>query len=413
MLEADCTVGGLAGSFEVGGSRLEKFYHHWFTNDGDLGELVSELGLNSRLITSPARTGVYYANSLFRLNSPLDLLRFRPLSLVGRLRLGFLLIAARSVRQWQDLDDRSATDWLRAICGEEVYRVVWEPLLRGKFGSHAERISAAWFWSKLRLRGGSRSRSGSERLMYFKGGFAALADEIVDRIEASGGIVRKGARVSSLITENGRIAAVVVNGASIPAVGIVLALPLPIAADLMAEHVTSDYLNPLRAIPHLANRCLVLELDRSLSDLYWVNVNDPAFPFVGVIEHTNFADRAAYGGRHIVYLSRYCSADDPFLGLSDGEALAYAVPFLRRMFPGFEEGMVARVHSWQERFAQPLVEVGYGRRVPSHRTPIAGVYLATMAQIYPEDRGTNYAIRDGRKVAAMVADDTARLSVPR
>src|SRR5262245_10576372 len=313
LTELHPQVGGLAGTFSVGNTRLERFYHHWFTNDQHLMDLVSELKLTSSLIRRPGRTGMYYANSFFRLASPLDLLRFKPLSLVGRLRLGMLLPVARSVKRWQDLDDRTAASWLRGICGERVYRVVWEPLLRGKFGEHAERISAAWFWSKLRLRGGSRGPDGSEQLLYFKGGFAALADEIVRQIKEAGGPVITGNGATSLTAAGRRITGVVTERATYPADGVILAVPLPVAADLLSTLVPEQYLDRLRRIRYLANRCLVLELDRSLTDLYWLNVNDPSFPFVGIIEHTNFADPAAYGNRHIVYLSRYCSADDPFL----------------------------------------------------------------------------------------------------
>jgi protoporphyrinogen oxidase len=187
-----------------------------------------------------------------------------------------------------------------------------------------------------------------------------------------------------------------------------LTTPLPIAAKLLSGHVPQIYQENLSRIRFLANRCLVLELDRALSDLYWINVNDPSFPFVGVIEHTNFAADAAYGRRHIVYLSRYSTADDPYLGFTDNEALAFALPYLKRMFPAFEPRMILNAHSWKADHAQPLVEVGYSKLIPPLYTPIDGVYLATMAQVYPEDRGTNYAIRDGRKVAVVLAQSLAK-----
>jgi protoporphyrinogen oxidase len=351
----------------------------------------------------PGRTGMYYASSLFRLASPLDVLAFKPLSLIGRARLAMLLPAARCVRRWQDLDDRSAADWLRQICGEEVYRVVWEPLLRGKFGDCAETVSAAWFWSKLRLRGESRGRTGREQLLYFKGGFAALADALVGKITQAGGRVLTGNPARALTVAQGRVTAVVCDTGIIAADGLILTTPLPEATRLLAPVAPAPYVGRLRRIRHLSNRCLILELDRSLSQLYWVNVNDPSFPFVGVIEHTNFVDPATYGGRHIVYLSRYCAPDDPFLSLSRGEAIELALPYLKRMFPAFDAGMIVRAHSWQASDAQPVVEVGYSQLVPGHDTPIAGLYLATMAQVYPEDRGTNYAVRDGRKVAGLLA----------
>jgi protoporphyrinogen oxidase len=403
LIEAETELGGLAGTFPVGETRLERFYHHWFTNDRHLMDLTAELGVSASLIRRPARTGMYYANSFFRLSSPLDLLRFTPLSLAGRLRLGMGLLTARSIRQWEDLDDKSAASWLRQVCGEEAYRVVWEPLLRGKFGEHADLISAAWFWSKLRLRGSSRGNGGQEQLVYFKGGFAALADEIVRQIKVAGGRVITGTRVTALRASEGRISHVMTGDASYSADSVILTTPLPIAAQLLAGLVPDTFCRRLQRIRFLANRCLVFELDRALSDLYWINVNDPSFPFVGMIEHTNFADDEAYARRHIVYLSRYCLPDDIFLSLSSREAVAFALPHIKRMFPAFDPKMILKAHSWQAAWAQPLVEIGYSKLIPTHETPLAGVYLATMAQVYPEDRGTNYAIRDGRKVAGLVA----------
>jgi protoporphyrinogen oxidase len=403
LIEAAPEPGGLAGTFRVGDARLERFYHHWFTSDRQLMDLVRSLGLTDRLITTPVGTGLYYANSLFRLSSPMDVLKFRPLSIAGRIRLGMLPLIARSIVRWQDLDNQAAASWLRRVCGDEVYRVVWEPLLRGKFGIHAEHVSAAWFWSKLRLRGTSRGRAGQEQLVYFKGGFAALADEILRKVEAAGGRVVMGTPVTAVNVRNGHVTSVTAGRTTYPADAVILTTPLPTAAGLLSGIVPDDYIRGLERIRYLANRCIILELDRSLSSLYWINVNDPLFPFVGVIEHTNFARPTDYGGRHIVYLSRYCAPTDPFLSLSTKEAAAFTVEHVKRMFPAFDPGMILAAHSWQAQWAQPIVEVGYSKLIPRHETPLAGVYLATMAQIYPEDRGTNYAIRDGRRVAELLA----------
>jgi protoporphyrinogen oxidase len=365
-------------------------------------DLVAELGLTDQLRVKPVGTGLYYANSLFRLSSPTDVLQFRALSFVGRIRLGLLPFVARAINRWEDLDDESAAIWLRRVCGEEVYRVVWEPLLRGKFGVHAESVSAAWFWSKLRLRGGSRSRTGHEQLIYFKGGFAALADALVRDIKSAGGRVILGTPVTALTASDNQVTGVMAGETHYLADAVILTTPLPAAAGLLSGLVPNDYICALNKISYLANRCIILELDRSLSSLYWINVNDPLFPFVGVIEHTNFVSAADYGGSHIVYLSRYCAQTDQFLSLSTSQAVEFAATHLKRMFPDFDIGMIRAAHSWQTPWAQPVVETGYAKLVPSHTTPLTGAYLATMAQIYPEDRGTNYAIRDGRKVADLM-----------
>lgn len=407
VLEQEQEIGGLAGSFTVSGTRLEKFYHHWFTSDRHIMELIDELGLGDNIILRPTNTGLFYANTIFRLSSPLDVLRFKPLPLIDRLRLGVLALYARRIRDWQKLEDLTAAQWLRDITGKRAYAVVWEPLLRGKFGIYADAVSAVWFWNKLKLRGGSRDEGGAERLAYYRGGFAALADRVAADIQARGGTIRTGATVSRLTSSQGRCIGVVVNGEELPADVVVATTALPIVADLVAPHVTEDYVAGLRQIKYLANLCLVLELDRSLSETYWLNINDPEFPFVGVIEHTNFEPPASYGGRHIVYLSKYLPETESYFNMSDDEALRYTIPHLKRMFPQFDQAWIVKSHVWRARYSQPVVERNYSRLIPSSVTPLQGFYLASMAQVYPEDRGTNYAVREGRRVASLVGDRLA------
>jgi protoporphyrinogen oxidase len=313
-----------------------------------------------------------------------------------------MLLRARRIADWRDLDHESAAAWLCRICGERAYRVVWEPLLRGKFGRHAEEISAAWIWSKLRLRGGSRGRGGGERLAYFRGGFAALADAIVERIVEGGGEIRLRSAATTLRVEAGQIAGVVANGEVIPAAAVILTPAPPLIADILAPHLPAEEFRRLRSIDYLANICIILELSHSLSGLYWMNVNDPSFPFVGIIEHTHLDQADPTGQRHIVYLSRYLPADDPAFSATDDQIVAASLPHLRRMFPDFRDEWIEGCHVWRARYAQPLVLRGYSKLIPGHPTALAGAYIASMAQVYPEDRGTNYAIRDGRKVARLV-----------
>jgi len=403
VVESDEGLGGLAGSFDVGGGRLEKFYHHWFTSDRHVTELVEELGAAGSVVSQSTRTGMYYAGSFFRLGSPLDVLRFTPLGFVDRIRLGLMVLKARRVKDWRELESVGGAAWLRQLGGQAVYDVVWEPLLRGKFGDYAESISAVWFWNKLKLRGGSRGKGGQEVLAYYRGGFAALAEQVAARIRGDGGAIRTGERVTSVIVEGGRACGVETNQGRIEADAVILTTPLPIAGQLLEPHVDEAYAGSLQKIDYLANVCLVLELDRSLSDTYWLNVNDPDFPFVGVIEHTNFEPTESYGGRHIVYLSKYLPVDDPLYTMNDDDVMSFSLPHLQRMFPEFSRDWIHRFHLWRARYAQPIVVRNYSRLIPSVETPLPGAYLATMAQVYPEDRGTNYAIRDGRQAGALAA----------
>jgi protoporphyrinogen oxidase len=412
IFEADASLGGLAGGFDIGGQMLERFYHHWFNNDRYVIDLVKEIGLEDQVVLRPTRTGMYYAKSFFKLSSPLDLLKFTPLSFLDRIRLGTVVFRARAVKDWMRLEGQTAKEWLIRICGERVYKVVWEPLLVGKFGPFADQVSAVWFWKKIALRGGSRSSDGREVLAYYRGGFAALADALGDEVRRLGADIRLNTPVTDLVSEQGRVKAVRIGtGEEIP-VDAVLATPaLPQIADLVESHAPTSFVERLRRVRYLANVCLVLELDRSLSETYWLNVGDPSFPFVGIIEHTNFEPPESYGGKHIVYLSKYLPAEDRLYHMSKDELLEFSLPHIKRMFPEFDHSWIVGHHVWRADYAQPIMERHYSKIMPGMETPLTNLFISTMAQVYPEDRGTNYAIREGRTVADLILKRAAAPAV--
>lgn len=398
VLEAEPEVGGLAGAFDVGGEKLDRFYHHWFTNDLEVMGLIDELGLNDRVSINPTNTGVYYANNFFKLSTPWDLLNFTPLGFADRIRLGLLALRARRVKDWRALENKTAQEWLRELGGDNVYRIVWEPLLKGKFGPYASQVSAVWFWNKLKLRGGSRGKGGEERLAYFRGGFVALAEALADRIRALGGRIELNTPVSTIARSGTGWKVQTING-PVESNRVLVTTALPLIADMVRGWASQAYLQRLERIQYIGNVCLVLELDRPLSKTYWLNVNDPSFPFVGVIEHTNFERPETYGGRHIVYLSKYLPHTDRLYSMSADEFLEFALPYLQTMFPEMQRSWVQEHHLWRARWSQPVVEKHYGAMIPVDDGEHDGFYICTMAQIYPEDRGTNYAIREGRNVA--------------
>ncbi len=395
IFEKDAEVGGLAGSFKVEGENLEKFYHHWFTNDLHIMDLIKELNCEDHIIIRPTRTGMYYSNNFFKLSSPLDLLKFKPLNLINRIRLGFVVLAVRTVQDWMKLESITAKDWLTKICGKQGYTVVWEPLLKGKFGRYAESVSAVWFWNKLKLRGGSRGEKGKENLAYYQGGFASLADSMMKEIHNMGGMVHVNRTVVSVTNDEIKTA----DGEVFKADKTVLTIPLPLISNLLKEAVDASYIEHLNIIQYIGNVCLTLELKQSLSEIYWLNVNDPGFPFVGVIEHTNFESKETYKGRHIVYLSKYLPTDEALYNMTEKEFFDYAMPYIKKMFPLFTEDWVLDYHVWKEAYSQPLVTLHYSQLIPDFTTPLPNVLINTMAQIYPEDRGTNYAVREGKLMA--------------
>ena len=153
-------------------------------------------------------------------------------------------------------------------------------------------------------------------------------------------------------------------GQTLAADAVVATPSLPVVAGLTAPHVPRAYVDELRRIRYLANVCVVLELKRSLSEIYWLNVNDPTFPFVAVIEHTNFEHAGTYAGRRIVYLSKYLPLEDPVYSMRDDAVVNFAIGHLRRMFPRLDPRSVIGAHVWRAPHAQPIVECGYHRMIP-------------------------------------------------
>lgn len=409
VLEAEEEIGGLAAAFEVGGEKLDRFYHHWFTNDLEVMSLIDELGLNDHVEINPTNTGIYYANNFFKLSTPWDLLNFTPLGFFDRIRLGLLVLRARRIKDWKSLENKTAHEWLRELGGENVYRVVWQPLLKGKFGPYAEQISAVWFWNKLKLRGGSRGKGGEERLAYFKGGFVALAEALANKIRELGGRIELNAPVSKIESVDDVWMASTPNGV-VSSDHAIVTTALPLVSNMVRSWANNDYIASLERIQYIGNVCLVLELDRPLSKTYWLNVNDPSFPFVGVIEHTNFERPETYNGRHIVYLSKYLPHTDRLYSMNADEFLDYSLPFLKTMFPAMDRNWIRAHHLWRARWSQPVVEKHYSKLIPAKNGPKNGFYICSMAQIYPEDRGTNYAIREGRNITRNIITATAKKS---
>ena len=251
-------------------------------------------------------------------------------------------------------------------------------------------------------------KGGEERLAYFKGGFVALAEALADGIRKAGGQVLTSTAVSSFAPREGGGFTLQTSAGVLQADELIATPALPLIADMAESWAPAAWLTQMRRINYLSNVCLVLELDRSLSSTYWLNVNDPTFPFVAVIEHTNFEDASHYGGRHIVYLSRYLPNTEAMYGMNADEMLTFATPWLKKMFPAFDPAWILKHHVWRARWSQPVVEQHYSSLIPAAEGPAPGLTIASMAQIYPEDRGTNYAVREGRKAGrALLARLTA------
>jgi protoporphyrinogen oxidase len=404
LLERSPNLGGLVVSFTIGGTPLECFYHHIFPHEHHVISLINELGLSDRLEWHPSTVAVFTRGKVWPFTSPLDLLRFSPLPLVDRVRTGIGALRLGRVKDWEQLDGVSARDWLAAYTGARARDVVWDPLLGAKFGPAAADVPAAWMWGRFQQRAGARE-NGGERLGYLRGGFRQMFDALHADLVRRGVDVRCNTGVTAIDVRDGRAQGVTLSdGSSLPSDAVIFAGTLPSLPALMpAEHVDSRW----AAAQGLGVLVVVLELDRPMSDTYWINVCDTELPFGGVIEHTNLLPTSDYGGRHVVYLSRYFTADEAVASAVPAEEAAVWVERLAERWPGFDPSSVLAVHPFRAPYAAPLVGVGYRATIPPVRSHIDGLYLSTTAQIYPQDRGMSEGVRTGADVAQLVSADIA------
>ena len=405
IFERYARPGGLARALEVGGEPLEAFYHHLFTTDTHYVALAEELGLADDIEWLPSKMGIWADGSLWDFGTPVSLLRFGPLRLIDKIRFGLWTLWLQRQTDPSPFESVTAADWIRRHQGERVWRTVWGPLLYQKFADDAERVAMVWLWRKISLRGRSRSRSGmGERLGYMRGSFMRLVDALAGRIEAAGGSFHLTEPVRRL-ERAGDGFTVITRGEQYRVDRVLVAAPVPDHLEIAGHLLAADERDALTRLRATGAICTILEMTRSLTPYYWLNIADRDIPFGGLIEHTNYIPAERYGGRVLLYISNYLFADNPLYRAGKKAVLDAYLPHLQRINPAFDPSWIEASHHFRADYAQPVVTVGYRDQVPDFRTSVPGLYLCSMAQIYPEDRGQNYAIAYGQKVAEIMAED--------
>jgi len=403
IYEAGAQLGGLAAGFKGHATwdwPLEHFYHHLFTNDDAILSLTRELGLADRLQIHRPTTVIHYQGRNYPFDSPLRLLLFSELSLVDRLRMGMVLAYLKYHPRppWQQFDKLLADQWLRRWLGKTGYEVIWQPMLQGKFGAHYNEVNLAWFWARIYKR--------TPKLVYYAGGFQVLVDGLAQHLQRENVTIHTGTPVQHIAQVPTGGWQVTVNGQTTD-YDVVLSTVSPGLMQRLAPELPADYLAQLGKLESMGAVVVTVALDRPLlKDIYWVNLpKREGFPFLALVEHTNMIDPAHYGGDHLLYLGDYLDANHRYFNMSVEELLAEFTPHLAKFNPAFETSWITGAWVHSAKYAQPVPPVGYLDMIPDIRTPLSGLYFASMSQVYPWDRGTNYAVDLGRKVAQLIQED--------
>jgi protoporphyrinogen oxidase len=394
LFERELTPGGLAAGFPCGPSYLEKFYHHLFRSDTHAVALIRELGLGDRLVWPRPVTATLRGGQIYPLDSATNVLRFSPIPLVDRVRLGAAIAYLKAEPNYHRLENVTADAWIRRFMGPRVHEALWQPLLESKFGDRATDIVMSWFWARIHYR--------SSSLGYVRGGFQQLYDRLVQEIQRLGGRTHFGTSVTSIERAESGLFTVQAGGDTYELDRVISTLPTRLTVQLAPE-LGQSYADRYGNIESYGAHCAILALDRQLTDIYWLNVNDPGFPFLALVEHTNYMPPEDYGGRHLIYLGNYLPMNDPLFSASKEDVLDLFLPAIQRIVPAFDRSWVTESWLFKAPFAQPIVTLGYGDRLPPHETPLPNLYLANMSQVYPQDRGQNYSIRMANQLVDRLA----------
>jgi protoporphyrinogen oxidase len=398
LFERDDHLGGLAYGFKASNWEwhLEAAYHHLFTNDHAILGLLKQVGLEDKILITRPITANLYRGKTYQFDSPAHLLGFPYLSFIDKVRTGFLALFCKVFPFWQPLEHITAKQFAQSVGGKKAWKIIWEPLMNGKFGTLADSVAASWLWARIHKR--------TSHLAYIEGGFQSLVNTLSQTIKRQGGKILTKTAIAAITPIGKNLYSVSWEDKTQQFDRILLTTPTPIAFKLLPQIQTS----PALTIPHLHAQVLILETDKPiLRDTYWLSVTDSSYPFLAVVAHTNFMDKAHYGNRHITYIGNYLPPDHPYLKMTKEQLLKKFWPNLQKINPHLTSQEVnLRSYLFVGPFAQPVHQINYSKKAPTLHTTLPGVYLANMDSIYPWDRGTNYAVELGQSAARSILSES-------
>lgn len=405
VLEKSNNIGGLASGFTIEGESLEKAYHHIFKTDTDIINLSESLGIKNKIIWKDSSVSLYFNGHMYPFKGALDLIKFKPLSFINRLRAGLVVLYLQKTNNWKRFENITAYNWMLKASGKEVTRVIWEPLLKGKFDKYYDKVSMAWLWARIHIRAQSRE-AGGEKLGYFEGGFQIFTDALLDKLKNYDVKIITDVNIVDIKSmKSKKIKINYSNGKSDIFDTCIATIPSYALAGLIGKNVDHKYINQLNSIDYLGARLLIFSSTQNLSPYYWHNINDLELPFLVFINHTNLIDKKYYNGKYIYYIATYVTHDHLLFKCSDKEIEKLWLDNLRTIFPKFNKNKIREKHFFRFANAQHIVTNNYRKKIPKHMTPIENLYLTNFSQIYPEDRGTNYAVKKGLEISELVIKD--------
>ena len=399
ILEQTSRLGGLNDQLQFeDGFTVPRYQHALMPTDTTMRDLCVNLDLQDELFYQNARAGFIHNNAIHPMSNVLDFLSFPMLGLRDRFRLGRMILLARSISNWNELDQLTAKEWLVQVGGTEAFERIWRPLLEAKFDGVYDNVSATYIWAWLNRMSPVRQVSHlSNSIGYLRYGHYSLIEALANAFVKAGGQIKYDVRVREIEVQDRKVQQVRTAVGTLEFDVLIAAIATPIFAQLLPG-AYPEYQAQLEQSKYLGLICPVMVLDKPLSDFWTLNLTDPAYPFSTIIQ-TPHAEKS---GHYIVYLPRYTAPDNDWMGVSDNDIRTAWLSHLKKIFPAFCENQIIHFAVSRSRYAEPIHAVNMDRNKLDIQTPYAGLYLANTAQVYPSLATSETAVRHARQVAELV-----------
>ncbi|OUU77338.1 MAG: hypothetical protein CBC30_01460 [Chloroflexi bacterium TMED70] len=408
IFESASFSGGQASTINFENFEIEKAYHHLFVTDKAILELYKELDLEDELEWYKSKVATFAEKKIWSTTSPIDLLKLPIIPLKDRINLALISLRLKLIKNWKKLESISAYQWLSKHVSDRTFEIIFEPLLRGKFGRYYKDICMPWFWAKIQTRVSSRNKKFDEILCYPKNSFSLLIKKLENEIQNQGGSIKHNHLITSINTQDNKVSSVnYISDNKSKHIENFDAVVSTAPYSILSRLITLDksITEKMNKVQYMSAVVMILILKNPISNYYWLSIADKEFPFLGIIEHTNLLPKEKYNNNNIVYITNYVEEDNELLDMNYEEVIEKYTPFIKSINNTFSKDEIIDYKFNKINYAQPIIPINYSSyRIPI-KLPVFGLYSANTAQIYPEDRGTNYSVDLGQKVTNIILED--------
>jgi len=398
IFEADDRVGGMTAHFDFNGLSIERYYHFICMPDQPMFDVLEELNILNKLHWRTTRMGYFYNGKLYDWGNPIALLKFKPLSLIDRLRYGVHMFYCTKIKDWSGLDSQEASEWIQKWIGQRAYDVLWKKLFLLKFHKFTGNLSASWIWARIRRVGTSRKNLFSEQMGYLEGGSETLLKAYENMIIENNGVFHLDTKVKKIIIADDKVKGLMkADGEVLQYDQVISTIPLPFVPDMiddLPEHVSNAY----KCIDNIGVVCVIIKLKKQLTKNFWLNINDERLDVPGIIEYSNLRDL----NESVVYVPFYLPRDNTKFQCADQEFIDEATVIIKTVNPSIQDEDILDIHASRYGYAQPICPPAFKSTLPPMSGIIDGLIIADTSYYYPEDRSISESVNLGKTLATLV-----------